>query len=168
MEVLFETNRMLFIRPNINYVEDYLRNINNPVIYNYLFNEHDEDITLEQEIDWVERHQEDYTFTLIDRQTNEFIGNCGFNEIENNIRTIGIMLDPKYQNIGLGTEAIRELINIGFNTLNLDEIRLIVFSDNERAIRCYRRLGFEEYQRVENVIQRNNEEISDIYMRLTR
>ena len=168
MEVLFETNRISFIRPNINYVEDYLRNINNPAIYSYLFNEHNEDFTLEQEIDWVERHQEDYTFTLIDRETQSFIGNCGFNEIENNIGTIGIMLDPNYQNIGLGTEAIRELINIGFNILNLGEIRLIVFSDNERAIRCYRRLGFKEYQRVENVVQRNNEEIADIYMRLTR
>ena len=142
--------------------------MNNPVIYDFIANEHEEDYTLEQEIDWVNRHQEDNTFTMIDRNTREFIGNCGFNEIENNIGTIGIMIDPIFQNVGLGTEAITFLINYGFNMLNLDEIRLIVFSHNQRAIRCYRRLGFEEYQRIENVCQRDGNEIADIYMRLTR
>lgn len=167
MEVLYQTERISFIRPNIDYVEDYYRNINNPLIYSFLFNEY-YGFTLDDEINWINRHQEDYTFTMIDRETNNFIGNCSYNEIENNIGTIGIAIDPNYQNIGLGTEAITELIRIGFNELNLDEVRLIVFSDNERAIRCYQRLGFEEYQRVENVIQRNGNEIADIYMRLTR
>lgn len=168
MEILFETERIAFIRPNTIYAEDYLRNMNNPVIYDFIANEHEEDYTLEQEIDWVNRHQEDNTFTMIDRNTREFIGNCGFNEIENSIGTIGIMIDPNFQNVGLGTEAITFLINYGFNMLNLDEIRLIVFSHNQRAIRCYRRLGFKEYQRIENVCQRDGNEIADIYMRLIR
>ena len=54
------------------------------------------------------------------------------------------------------------------NILNLEEIRLIVFSHNERAIRCYQRLGFEEYNRITAVTTRNNHPVDDIYMRLRR
>ena len=116
---------------------------------------------------WIERHQNDYTYTMI-TENGEFIGNCNYNEIENGSGEIGIFISPRFQDIGLGTEAITELIRIGFNELNLEEIRLVVFSHNERAIRCYRRLGFEEYNRITAVTTRNNNPVDDIYMRLRR
>ncbi len=99
------------------------------------------------EIEWVKEHQEDFTFSMVTKDTDEFIGNCGFNEIHDNGGVIGIFISPKFQNIGLGTEAITELIRFGFEDLNLEEIRLVVFSHNERAIRCYQKLGFREYKR---------------------
>ena len=73
-----------------------------------------------------------------------------------------------FKNIGLGTEAITELIRFGFEDLDLEEIRLVVFSHNERAIRCYNRLGFREYKRETDIARRNNQAIDDIYMRLRR
>lgn len=124
-------------------------------------------VTYEEELDWINRHQEDYTFSMI-TENEEFIGNCSFHEIENGSGEIGIILSPEFQNIGLGTEAITFLINYGFDILNLEEIRLVVFSHNERAIRCYQRLGFEEYNRITAVTTRNNEPVDDIYMRLRR
>ena len=116
---------------------------------------------------WIERHQNDYTYTMI-TENGEFIGNCCYSEIENGSGEIGIFISPRFQDIGLGTEAITELIRIGFNELNLEEIRLVVFSHNERAIRCYRRLGFEEYNRITAVTTRNSNPVDDIYMRLRR
>lgn len=141
--------------------------MNNQEINTYLQNEQ-EGTTREHSLSWIERHQNDYTFSMLDRTTNEFIGNCSIHDIENNSGEIGIFISPLFQNIGLGTEAITELIRIGFLELNLEEIRLIVFSHNERAIRCYQRLGFEEYNRITAVTTRNNEPIDDIYMRLRR
>ena len=141
--------------------------MNNPEINTYLQNEQ-EGTTREGTISWIERHQQDYTFSMINRSTGEFIGNCSLHDIENRSGEIGIFIAPNFQDIGLGTEAITELIRIGFFELNLDEIRLIVLSHNDRAIRCYRRLGFEEYNRITAVAIRNNEPVDDIYMRLRR
>ena len=167
LEIVYRTDRLNFIRPNTRYINEILELINNPAIYNWIMNDYEE-FTLENEMNWIERHQEDYTFSLIDRATNSFIGNCSITVLEDGRGELGIFLSPAFQNQGLGTEALSELIRIGFEEINLNEITLIVFSNNERAIRCYERLGFQEYQRVNNVCMRNNEYIDDIYMRLTR
>lgn len=44
---------------------------------------------------------------------------------------------------GLGQDALRLLLDYGFNILNLNSIELIVHEDNVRAIRCYEKLGFQ-------------------------
>lgn len=153
--------------PNRTYLNEYLKNMNNPEINTYLQNEQ-EGLTLEHSISWIKRHQQDYTFSMISNETGGFIGNCSIHDIENNIGEIGLFISPSFQNQGLGTEAIAELIRIGFNELNLEEIRLIVFSHNERAIHVYENLGFREYNRITAVTTRNNEPIDDIYMSLRR
>lgn len=141
--------------------------MNNPNINTFLQNEQ-EGSTREQTESWIDRHQQDYTFSMLSRDTREFIGNCSIRDIENNSGEIGIFISPTFQNQGLGTEAIAELIRIGFNELNLEEIRLIVFSHNERAIHVYENLGFREYNRITAVTTRNNEPVDDIYMVLRR
>lgn len=153
--------------PNRNYLEHYYNNMNNPEINTFLQNDQ-EGSTLEESIAWIDRHQEDYTFSMISNITGEFIGNCSIHDIENNSGEIGIFIAPTFQNQGLGTEALAELIRIGFSELNLEEIRLIVFSHNQRAIHVYERLGFREYNRITAVTTRNNEPIDDIYMVLRR
>ncbi len=141
--------------------------MNNPNISTFIQNE-PTIMTHEQSSSWIERHQNDLTFSMIDRNTEELIGNCSLHDIENNTATLGILIGENYQNQGLGTEALTFLIRYCFQTLNLDEIRLIVFSHNQRAIHVYENLGFREYNRITAVTTRNNEPIDDIYMRLTR
>src|SRR5258708_2251935 len=45
---------------------------------------------------------------------------------------------------GHGTEATRLILDHAFGTLNLNRVWLRVAEDNERACRCYKRLGFEK------------------------
>lgn len=167
IETLFISNRIRFIRPCKVFIQEMVETLNNPNIYYYLYDHH-EDLNVESELEWLENHREDYVFSMIDLETNEYIGNCGFREIRDDIGIIGIFITSSFQNQGLGTEAISELINYGFDHLQLNEINLVVFSNNERAIRCYTRLGFKEYQRVHNIRNCNNELVDDIYMRLKR
>lgn len=141
--------------------------MNNPEINSYIQDEQ-EGTTLEESISWINRHQQDFTFAMINRINQEFIGNCSIHDIENNTCEIGLFITPRYQNNGLGREVIRRLILIGFEELNLEEIRLVVFSHNQRAIHVYENLGFREYNRVTAVTTRDNEPVDDIYMRLTR
>lgn len=167
METIMETERIRFIRPNVRYVQDILTTINNPAVSS-LIGDRTEDLTIEDEIAWINSNQEGYNFSMITRDTEEFIGNCGFNEVDGVSGVIGIFINPVFQDIGYGTEAITELIRFGFEDLGLEEISLVVFSHNERAIRCYQRLGFEEYRRDTEVARRGNQSIDDIYMRLRR
>ena len=60
-------------------------------------------------------------------------------EIDNVVR--GEEIQP-----GSMTDALRALIAWSFENLQLKNLYLTVFADNERAIRLYRRLGFVDYK----------------------
>ena len=49
-----------------------------------------------------------------------------------------------YGGCGYGTEVLRLLLDYGFNQLRLHNICLKVFNFNERAINCYKDVGFVE------------------------
>ena len=56
---------------------------------------------------------------------------------------LGISLhEPRYWGSGYGTDAVRTLVDGGFRALPLLRIELLVYPDNERAIRCYEKAGF--------------------------
>ena len=62
--------------------------------------------------------------------------------------TLGIFIGEKEERSkGYGTEAIKLLLDFGFNYLNLHEIKLDVYEFNKRAIKCYEKIGFKEYGR---------------------
>ena len=65
-------------------------------------------------------------------------------------------------------KIISGLIEYGFNTLGLDEIYSIVFSDNKKSMNCMIQLGFEEYNREKNVLERNGNQVDDVYLNLKR
>lgn len=51
-------------------------------------------------------------------------------------------------NKGYGTEAIRLLLDYGFNYMNLHSVKLELMSFNERALKCYKKCGFKETGRI--------------------
>lgn len=167
MEIMFSSQRIDFIRPLESLAEEYMHLFNNPDVYCFI-TDNENNFTIEDEINWVRNHQDDYTFTLIDHNTGAFIGNGGFNNIDGASGEIAIVITPEYQNNHYGTEAMRAMINYGFEVINLEEITLIVYSNNLRAIHCYQNLGFEEYNQVLNVKRNEIEVVNDIYMRLRR
>jgi RimJ/RimL family protein N-acetyltransferase len=77
----------------------------------------------------------------------KLIGSLAFDSIDWRTRTaeLGIAIGEKsYWNLGYGTEAVRLLVEHGFNMLNLHRIFLHVFETNPRAIRAYEKAGFIE------------------------
>lgn len=54
------------------------------------------------------------------------------------------LLDSDRLGQGFGTEALRLVIDHAFDGLGLHRLSLRVLADNDRAIRCYSRLGFVE------------------------
>jgi diamine N-acetyltransferase len=77
-------------------------------------------------------------------ETNEYAGTISlknFNKIDRTAE-YAIVLRKKYWGTGIAKEATAEIINYGFNVLNLEKIYLNVLSSNIRAQKFYEKLGF--------------------------
>jgi diamine N-acetyltransferase len=75
----------------------------------------------------------------------QMIGNCSFMDIDHTARSaeVGLFIgDKSCWNKGYGTEVMRLLLRIGFETMNLNRIFLRVDEDNKRGIRAYEKAGF--------------------------
>ncbi len=73
------------------------------------------------------------------------VGNCSFMNINPTIRSaeVGLFIgDKSCWNKGYGTEVMRLLLVLGFDTLNLNRIFLRVNDANKRGIRAYEKAGF--------------------------
>ena len=101
----------------------------------------------------------------------KLIGSLAFNEIDwrNRAAEFGIMIgDKTYWNRGYGTEAVRLLVNHGFNTLNLNRIFLRVFENNPRAIRAYEKAGFVHEGRLRQAEFRDGKYIDVLMMSMLK
>ena len=61
---------------------------------------------------------------------------------------LGIFIaDELYRNKGIGKAAIEQIINTDLQYMHTNKILLRVREENERAIRCYKSVGFKENKR---------------------
>lgn len=75
------------------------------------------------------------------------IGTCGYWNTDSTQRNSEvIMMIGERNNLGkgYGTDAMKLLLEFGFNIRNLHSIRLRVYSFNERGIRSYEKCGFKQ------------------------
>jgi RimJ/RimL family protein N-acetyltransferase len=101
---------------------------------------------------------ESMTMAIHDRDTDRLIGSCAFSQLdgENGSAMYHITIGEKDTwGRGYGTEATRLMLDHAFGTLGLHRIALTVFEFNERAIRAYRRCGFQIEGRARESIWRD-------------
>jgi putative acetyltransferase len=55
---------------------------------------------------------------------------------------IGLAVHDKWQSKGVGSALMKALIEVADNWLNLSRLELSVFTDNEAALKLYKKLGF--------------------------
>lgn len=94
------------------------------------------------------------------------IGIAGYDDIikDNMVATLFIGIgDENYLGKGYGKEAMLELLNYGFNTLNLYRIQLNVISFNTPAIKLYEKVGFQKEGTMKEFVLRNGQRY-DLYM----
>lgn len=108
-------------------------------------------ITLENEKEYLEENTKGkMQFMIVRLEDDVAIGTISLENINNINRraTLGIFIgDKSGRNKGYGTEAIRLILDYGFNYLNLNNIKLDLMEFNERALACYKKCGFKEYGR---------------------
>jgi RimJ/RimL family protein N-acetyltransferase len=95
-------------------------------------------------------HNGNHVFNIVDLATDQAIGRCMLDGLDlvDRRAMLGIDIgDKSYWGRGYGQESVRLLVDYGFNLLNLNSIMLGVFEFNQRALACYRRVGFQEIGR---------------------
>lgn len=106
--------------------------------------------TLEDEEKWYASNSalnDTYSFAIETLEDNLYLGGCGINQVDfkNSHVMIGIFIgDPAYWGKGYGTDALKLLTKFIFEEMNIHKIKLGVYSFNERAIKCYEKVGFIE------------------------
>lgn len=88
--------------------------------------------------------QEMLCWAAVIRDGDTIIGTCGFNRIEKeNLRAeIGGALSPRYWGVGVAYEAVKQIVDYGFDGLGLHTIEAKVDSNNRSAVFLLEQLGF--------------------------
>lgn len=78
------------------------------------------------------------------KQSNEIIGTIGLRnfDLEDNYAEVGYELNPDYQQEGFMTEALKEVINFGFNNLELKTIEGFTHQNNSASIALLEKQDF--------------------------
>ena len=92
-----------------------------------------------------------YDWALVSRADGHMIGTCGFTSFNcpADSAEIGYVLNPAYQGQGLATEAVRRVLEFGFEELSLHRIEAHFIQGNDASRCLMERVGmtFEGYAR---------------------
>jgi RimJ/RimL family protein N-acetyltransferase len=85
-------------------------------------------------------------YKAFDRDTHTVVGHIELNNIDwrNMAGTVSKVLvgQTDQRGNGIGTQMMKILLEIAFNSLKLHRLSLIVFDFNQPAIQCYQKVGF--------------------------
>ena len=110
---------------------------------------------------------ESLTMAIHERDTDRLIGSCALSQLdgENGSAMYHITIGEKdVWGRGYGTEATRLMLGHAFANLSLHRVALSVFEFNQRAIRSYRRVGFQVEGRAREAIWREGRWWDEITM----
>ena len=128
-------------------------------------------VSLEGEREWLSQNSSQSQFAIIRAEDDKLIGNCGIQAIDQSRQCaeVGLFIgDEENRNKGYGQDVLNTLLNYGFNYLNLNNIMLKVFSFNEGAISCYKKVGFKEIGRRRQSYYLKGKFYDDVFMDILR
>ncbi|QDP98568.1 GNAT family N-acetyltransferase [Microlunatus elymi] len=107
---------------------------------------------------------------IIDRDHDRLVGEVVLNDLDpgNESCSIRILIGPAGRNRGLGTEAMRLMVDHAFGTTQLHRLELEVYAFNPRAQRVYQKLGFVHEGRRRAALMFDGERIDAITMSILR
>jgi RimJ/RimL family protein N-acetyltransferase len=119
-----------------------------------------------------EKRLEDHEHTKFAIEADgKLIGDMQLQMRDRRSRVAGVgigIYDPDYVGKGYGREAMALFIDWAFRIQNYTRLWLSVWATNERAIRCYRAVGFVEEGRLRRQMFVNGEYVDEVLMGLLR
>lgn len=175
MKCPFIIGKKVYLRPLLreDLTENYLKWINDQEITSFMetgiFPSTLENLTSFYES--VQSSNKDVILAIIYKKTDKHIGNARLGPINwvHRKSYFGIMIgDKSIWGKGIGTEVTELILDYAFNRLNLNKVSLGVAVDNKKAIRSYKKAGFQEEGRLKEELFWNGKYIDTIYMGITR
>lgn len=121
----------------------------NPTFYGTRVDEFN--VTMEQEKSWIENHQQ-HGFLYVATLEEQIVGVVNFLPSQSKRFShqgmLGISIKEAYAGRGIGSTLINMLIDWAREQPTIEKIALEVFSNNERGIHLYKKLGFVEEGRL--------------------
>lgn len=130
--------------------------------------------TFEDEQKWFDNlsaTNDEYSFAIESLEDNKYIGGCGINKInwKNSVAEVGVFIGDKDKwGKGYGTDAMRILIKFIFEQMNINKIKLNVFSFNQRAIKSYEKCGFKTEGVLRQEVFRDGRYHDDVVMAILK
>ncbi|MBS4197083.1 GNAT family N-acetyltransferase [Lederbergia citri] len=124
--------------------------------------------SLDEEKEWINSHNTQ-GLLLVAEVNSKIIGILSFHlsplKRLSHQGIFGMSVQEEFANNGIGSSLIRELLAWAKTDQRVEKISLEVFSNNERAIHLYKKLGFTEEGRFKKQVKLDvNEYLDDIVM----
>lgn len=85
-------------------------------------------------------------FIILDKNTNEFIGRCGFGPIETGEVEVGYLIARKFWGKGYASEALKALLNWSKKNISADDIIAFAPLKHTASHRVMEKCGMEYYK----------------------
>ena len=144
----FETERLILRRITKRDAPDMFEYAQNREVSKYLtWDAHDDIYYTRDYIRFLQkkyRSGEYYDWGIELREESKFIGTCGFSNFDpDNLKAeIGYVLNPKYHNMGIATEAVKAIIEYSFLHLGLHRLEARTVEENHASQRVLEKCGF--------------------------
>ncbi len=94
-------------------------------------------------------------WSLIEKESNSFIGNCGFNKLKNSDEIeIAYLLAKNYWGKGYATEISKAALEYGINKLNLKRVVALAYPENAASINVIKKLGMKSEGEIDYLEKR--------------
>ena len=109
-------------------------------------------------------------FAIVDLESDKLLGACDLFDVDlvHGVAELGIMIGEKsYWGRGYGRDAVKLILDFGFNILNLRNIWLRTLSVNDRAIKSFEYAGFKRIGERRNAYTINGASYNWVFMDIT-
>jgi RimJ/RimL family protein N-acetyltransferase len=99
-------------------------------------------------------------FKAIDSKTREHVGHIELTRVDREKRKASIafvLVNPDKRGLGYGKGIMQNILEECFHQMKITKIDLFVFDFNTKAVNCYKKMGFEIEQVIDNMIKLNGE-----------
>ena len=167
LQLVFKTDNILFYKVSIELIDEYLELVNDKTIQRSTLTK-EKEYSKEKELAWIQNvlANNELVFSMLDKNTNEFISNISLDVINDESAEIALSIKSIMQNRGYGKEAIKGLIDYAKEVLHYKSLIAVIFSNNDRSLHCFQKFGFREYKKEEAVKVDKGQSIDDIYLKL--
>ncbi|WP_428772546.1 GNAT family N-acetyltransferase [Vibrio sp.] len=107
-------------------------------------------------------------YSFVAEVDGKVVGNIGFEHSQRprtaHCASFGIGVHDDFHGLGIGSKLIATVLDLADNWLQVKRVQIEVNSDNQRAIACYKKFGFEIEGEAKCSVFRDGEYISTYYM----